>query len=229
MRRPRLLILFLIGAAGLLLHAGSGPADRVLVRIEYASFPLIPPELRPVLERLGRTIRLDASTALFWSEDRAAGEILSPEIEIARLFLDAAIPLRAEGEPAALVPALPARAAGETILGVINMDMLAYTDRWTTSPGGPYERLSTVPQAGVAFLDRFLRADATYYCVITAVDAQGRESRASIEVADSEATWNDRLLGAFGRLAIDPTQRRSDVAPDGSSVLAGLSVRSPSQ
>ncbi len=60
----------------------------------------------------------------------------------------------------------------------------------STASGGPYQRLSITPQAGLQFTDRFLKAETVYYYVVSAVDAQGRESRPSIEVADSEGAWD---------------------------------------
>ncbi len=62
-----------------------------------------------VLEQLGRVVRLDAATVLFWSVDREAREILPTGWDIARLFLETAIPLSAENEPEAVIPALPMR------------------------------------------------------------------------------------------------------------------------
>jgi fibronectin type 3 domain-containing protein len=43
-----------------------------------------------------------------------------------------------------------------------------------------------VPPSKTAFADRFLRADANYFYVITAVDGQGRESNYSEEVRDDQ-------------------------------------------
>jgi Zn-dependent M28 family amino/carboxypeptidase len=176
MTMKRLFALLLLGSAGLLGLLGSGTAatEAVLVRIEFASLSLIPPDIRPglsavaelrdswlavlpeeialrladagarieildaqpvrkayflvrvraqtdwpILERLGRTVRLDAATALFWAGSREAREILPGEFEIARVFLDTAIPLRESGGPAALLPALPARAADPAVVQLV--------------------------------------------------------------------------------------------------------------
>jgi hypothetical protein len=61
----------------------------------------------PDLNRSGRTIRLDGRTALFWSGNREAREILPPRFEIARVFLDVSVPLAALEAPAVLAPAAP--------------------------------------------------------------------------------------------------------------------------
>ncbi|MCX6561410.1 MAG: M28 family metallopeptidase [Candidatus Aminicenantes bacterium] len=176
MTTKRLFALLLLGSAGLLglLGFGAASTEAVLVRIEFASLPLVPPDIRPglfavaelqdawlavlpeetalrladagvgleildaqpakkayflvrvrgqgdwpVLERLGRTVRLDAATALFWAGDREAREILPADFEIARVFLDTAIPLREAGGPAALLPALPARALDPAIVQLV--------------------------------------------------------------------------------------------------------------
>jgi Zn-dependent M28 family amino/carboxypeptidase len=49
-----------------------------------------------------------------------------------------------------------------------------------------YQLIDTVPPSKTAFADRFLRADANYFYVITAVDGQGRESNYSEEVRDDQ-------------------------------------------
>jgi fibronectin type 3 domain-containing protein len=69
-------------------------------------------------------------------------------------------------------------------------EVVGYFVYRTTVPGGPYLRLSSVPQAGLEFTDRFLNAKTTYYYAITAVNAGGRESGFSLEVADSETAGN---------------------------------------
>ncbi|MDD8027256.1 MAG: M28 family metallopeptidase [Acidobacteriota bacterium] len=60
----------------------------------------------------------------------------------------------------------------------------------STTRGGPYDQLTTSPLEGTEYTDRGLDRSVTYYYVVTALDAQGRESRPSIEVSDKDATWN---------------------------------------
>ncbi len=60
------------------------------------------------LEPFGRSVGLDPRTALFWSGDREAREILPAELEIARVFLDTAIPIRERAGPEAPMSARPA-------------------------------------------------------------------------------------------------------------------------
>lgn len=51
---------------------------------------------------------------------------------------------------------------------------------------GAYARLTAQPVAGTAYADLLLPPDAHYYYVVTAVDAEGRESNFSQEVRDDE-------------------------------------------
>jgi hypothetical protein len=67
--------------------------------------------------------------------------------------------------------------------------VIGYHVHRSTTAGGPYERLTAAPLASTEFTDRFLEVGTSYYYVVTAVDAQGRTSRASLEVVDSEETW----------------------------------------
>ncbi len=55
--------------------------------------------------------------------------------------------------------------------------------------GGPYEKVNATPVPSPGWTDRFLKWNAIYYYVLTAVDGQGRESRASLEAADSPNAW----------------------------------------
>jgi hypothetical protein len=50
---------------------------------------------------------------------------------------------------------------------------------------GAYRRINSAPVTSAAFTDRFLNLDATYYYVITSVDAGGKESNYSEEVSDA--------------------------------------------
>jgi hypothetical protein len=52
------------------------------------------------LQGVGRSVRLEEETALFWSGGREAREILPPGMRFGRLFLDSARPLDPGGEPA---------------------------------------------------------------------------------------------------------------------------------
>jgi Zn-dependent M28 family amino/carboxypeptidase len=55
--------------------------------------------------------------------------------------------------------------------------------------GGPYEKITASPASATEFRDRLLNPALRYFYVLTAVDAQGRESRASAEAADSPQAW----------------------------------------
>lgn len=67
--------------------------------------------------------------------------------------------------------------------------VIGYSVHRAALKGGPYERITPVPLSTTEFTDRFLDAAVIYYYVVTALDAQGRESGLSVEVADSDATW----------------------------------------
>lgn len=54
------------------------------------------------------------------------------------------------------------------------------------SSRGAYARLTAQPVSGTAYADLLLPPDAHYYYVVTAVDAEGRESNFSQEVRDDE-------------------------------------------
>jgi fibronectin type 3 domain-containing protein len=55
--------------------------------------------------------------------------------------------------------------------------------------GGPYKKINAAPISSPEWKDRFLKPAVIYYYTVTAVDAQGRESRASLEAADSPNAW----------------------------------------
>ncbi len=122
-------------------------------------------------------------------------------MDFARQGVQACLAVAAELARPAVVPAAPTGIVVRSQIGRslylrvktvelrwdANRDSVAgYHIYRSTASGGPYQRLSSVPQAGLQFTDRYLKADTVYYYLVSAVDAQGRESRPSIEVADTE-------------------------------------------
>ena len=55
--------------------------------------------------------------------------------------------------------------------------------------GGPYQKIDDALVQTTAYVDRRLDPARVYYYVVTAVDALGRESRSSLEAADSPNGW----------------------------------------
>jgi hypothetical protein len=93
--------------------------------------------------------------------------------------------------------------ARSQIVGSLYAGLKTVALRWAVNPdavagyhvyrskvsGGPYEKLNAEPLPAPGWTDRFLERTATYYYVVTAVDDQGRESRASLEAADMVGAW----------------------------------------
>ncbi len=68
--------------------------------------------------------------------------------------------------------------------------VLGYNVYRSAKSGGPYDLLTSSTLAETEYVDRGLDVAKTYYYVVTALDAQGRESRPSVEVSDKDGTWN---------------------------------------
>ena len=58
-----------------------------------------------------------------------------------------------------------------------------YTVYRSTTPGGNYLRINPSPVPGLSYTDNTVEIGVTYYDVIRAVDAQGRESVNSSEIS----------------------------------------------
>jgi hypothetical protein len=94
-----------------------------------------------------------------------------------------------------LPPPQNVRAQAHTMASALLRARSAYLT-WSATPGaagyfvyramtshGPYQRVNSTPATATSFVDRFLRADATYYYVITSADTSGVEGNYSVEVS----------------------------------------------
>jgi hypothetical protein len=121
----------------------------------------------PALERFGRSVGLDSRTALFWSGDREARELLPAELEIARVFLDTAIPIRARAGPEAPAPARPATEPDPVIArlaAMVSQDRLTATISGLEGFRTRYTSTSACEASGTYLFDAFrvLGLDVAY-------------------------------------------------------------------
>ncbi len=96
------------------------------------------------LQGVGRSVRLEQGTALFWSGDREAREILPAGMRFGRLFLDTALPLERTGEPAQpskapvgddpQIVSLVAQVSKSRLTQTIS-DLEGFLTRYATTPG----------------------------------------------------------------------------------------------